>query len=244
MSEVKSFIQDLKRVSESENIKIFVPSLKKNVSFKSLSVKQHQDLIKTLLDGVEGPISVFNVFNNIIRENSLADIEFLLQDRNKILLDMRKQIVGTDVTIKDAVYSLNDLPSYEFEPTLTETITYNDISVDVSIPTLDLDTKITEKCVSEITKINRDDNKMGKSVSILLIYELMKFIQKIKMPQGEISFSDIGTYDKKSIIESLPVKLNNRLISFISKYKEEEQRFYTFDDGTKLTIDVGFLTGE
>jgi hypothetical protein len=34
------------------------------------------------------------------------------------------------------------------------------------------------------------------------------------------------------------------VLDFIAKYKEQEQEFYTFNDGTKLSIDAGFLTGE
>ena len=72
----------------------------------------------------------------------------------------------------------------------------------------------------------------------------MKFIKTIELQDSVLQFNELNTYDKKNIVENLPIKLNNMILDFIAKYKEQEQEFYTFSDGTKLSIDAGFLTGE
>lgn len=244
MSNIKSFIDDLKQLNEKESVDAYVPSLKKLASFKVLSVKQHRDIIKTVVDGVEGSVLISKIFNDIIKENSLTDINFKLYDKNKILVDTRKAILGDKVTINNTIYSLNTLPTYTFNPIETKELEYNGISVITEIPTLEIDSKITEKSVVEISKFSTDDNKVGNSINILLIYELIKFIKTIEIQDTVLQFSELNTTDKKNIVENLPIKLNNMILDLIARYKEQEQEFYTFSDGTKLSIDAGFLTGE
>jgi hypothetical protein len=244
MSNIKSFIDELKQLNEKDCINAFIPSLKKSSPFKVLSVKQHRDIIKTVVDGVEGSILISKVFNDIVTENSIKEVTFKLYDRNKILLDMRKEILGDKVTVNNNSYSLNTLPTYNFTPEDTKEFEYNGIKVLAEIPTLDIDSKITEKSVVEISKFSAEDNKVGNSINVLLVYELIKFIKTIELQDSVLLFSDLSTYDKKTIVENLPIKLNNMVLDFIAKYKEQEQEFYTFSDGTKLSIDAGFLTGE
>ena len=244
MSNIKSFIDDLKQLNEKESIDAYVPSFKKIVPFKVLSVKQHRDIIKTVVDGVEGSVLISKIFNDIIKENSLKDINFKLYDRNKILVDTRKEILGNNVTINNNLYTLDTLPTYTFNPEETKEFEYNGIKVVAEIPTLEVDSKITEKSVVEISKFSAEDNKVGNSINVLLVYELMKFIKTIELQDSVLQFNELNTYDKKNIVENLPIKLNNMILDFIAKYKEQEQEFYTFSDGTKLSIDAGFLTGE
>jgi hypothetical protein len=244
MSNIKSFIDDLKQLNEKESIDAFVPSQKKTASFRVLSVKQHRDIIKTVVDGVEGSVLISKVFNDIVKENSLKEINFKLYDRNKILVDTRRAVLGNNVTINNTSYSLDSLPVYSFSPEETKEFEYNGIKVVAEIPTLEVDSKITEKSVVEISKFSTEDNKVGNSINVLLVYELMKFIKTIELQDSVLEFSELNTYDKKTIVENLPIKLNNMVLDFIAKYKEQEQEFYTFSDGTKLSIDAGFLTGE
>jgi len=52
MSDVSSFISDLKSVSQQNTVKITVPSINKVVEFKSLTVKQQKDALKASLSGL------------------------------------------------------------------------------------------------------------------------------------------------------------------------------------------------
>jgi hypothetical protein len=244
MSNIKSFIDELKQLNENDCFSVFVPSIGKKVKFKAFSVKQHKDLVKSLLDGVEGTVGMYKVFNDIIFENSLEEVEFTLYDRNKILVDLRKQCVAETIKIDDKEYNLSTLPEFIFDFESEKVFTYKGITVNASIPALYEDSKITEKSIVEFSKFNTEDKKIGNSLSILLVYELMKFINSIKIDDNIINFSDLGTFDKKSIIDNLPLKLNNDILEYIAQFKEFEQSLFTFSDGTKLTIDVSFLSNE
>ena len=87
MSDIKSFIDELKQLNEKDCFVVHIPSLNKSIKFKEFSDKQHKDVVKSLLDGVEGGISMYKVFSDIILENSSESVDFALYDRNKILVD-------------------------------------------------------------------------------------------------------------------------------------------------------------
>lgn len=244
MSDIKAFLEDLKQLNESERFDVLVPSLDKKIKFKAYTVKQHKDLVKSLLDSAEGTVSMYKVFNDIIFENSTEKVNFTLYDRNKILVDLRKQCVSDTIKIEDKEYNLNDLPEYKFNFKLTDKFTYNGITVSVSIPSLEEDSKITEKSIQEFNKIGSDDKKVGDSINILLIYELMKFINTIQVEDNIISLKELGTYDRKNIVDNLPLKLNNDILEYIAKFKEYDQSLFTFSDGAKLIIDASFLSAE
>lgn len=244
MSSVKSLIEELKQLNESDYFNVLVPSQGKKIKFKAFSVKQHKDLVKSLLDGVEGTVSMYKVFNDIIFENCLEEIEFTLYDRNKILVDLRRQCVSENIKIEDNEYSLDTLPEFVFDFDKEKQFTYKGINVNVSIPTLKEDSKITEKSIVEFSKYSSDDKKIGNSLNILLVYELMKFVNSIKIEDTVINFSEISTFDKKTVIENLPLKLNNDILEYIAQFKEYEQSLFTFSDGTRLVIDASFLSNE
>jgi len=244
MSDIKSFIEELKQLNESDCFNVYVPSKEKKVKFKAFSVKQHKDLVKSLLDGVEGTVSMYKVFNDIIFENSTEDIDFTLYDRNKILVDLRKQCISNTIKIEDKEYSLDSLPEYKIDFELTKKFSYKGITINASIPSLKEDSKITEKSIVEFNKVGLDDKKVGSSLNILLVYELMKFINTIEIEDTIITLDKVGTYDRKNIIDNLPLKLNNDILEYIAQYKEYDQSLFTFSDGVKLTIDASFLSTE
>lgn len=244
MSNIKSLIEELKQLNESDCFNVLVPSQGRQTKFRAFSVKQHKDLVKSLLDGVEGTVSMYKVFNDIIFENCLEDVEFVLYDRNKILVDLRKQCVSESIKIEGTEYSLDTLPEFNFNFDIERQFTYKGIKVSTSIPTLKEDSRITEKSIIEFSKYSSEDKKIGNSLNILLVYELMKFINSIKIEDTLINFSEIGTFDKKAVIDNLPLKLNNDILEYIAQFKEYEQSLFTFSDGTKLIIDASFLSNE
>ena len=244
MSDIKSFLDELKQLNEKDCFDVFVTSIDKKVPFKALSVKQHKDIVRSLLGGVEGTVLVTKIFNDIILENSTQFSDFKLYDRNKILVELRKQSISDKVTIDDKDYLLSELPEYKAVFKVSSEFSYKGIDVKLTIPSLELDSKITEKSVIEISKFTSDEKKVSNSINILLAYEIMKFIETIKIDDTLITFSELGTYDKKNIIENLPLKLNNDILEFITAYKEYEQDLFTYSDGAKLNIDGSFLTSE
>lgn len=245
MSDIKQFIQQLETIADGEVVDIFVPSAKRKSKFRALTVKQHKEIIKTVMEGFDGSIKTPVTFNNILKENALdKGLELKLYDRNHILVELRKATIGETVKISDNTFNLKDLPKFNFDYDGDPKIEYKNISVELEIPTLEKDTHLTEKSVFEFAKISSEDKKVKDSVNILLTFEIIKFIKQVKIGELIINFDKLSLHEKKSIVEAFPLKLNNSIIDYISKYKEYEQSLLTFTDGTKLTIDASFLTSE
>lgn len=243
---VKNLIEELTAINDNNTVSVSVPSIKKKVKFKLFSVGQQKDLLRTAFEGVEGAVRSGVIFNDIILNNSTQDVEFSLIDRAPILLDLRKHSISEKITISDKEYDLKELPAMAVEDIkYSDELEYNGLKVKVSIPTLKQDRDISEKIVTEISKLN-EDVKRKDSVNILLAYEIIKFITSVEVMSNNsvLDFSDISVYERKKIVDNLPLKLNNSIIDFISNYKSIEEKSLTFEDETKVEIDAGFLTSE
>jgi hypothetical protein len=59
-----------------------------------------------------------------------------------------------------------------------------------------------------------------------------------------INFDDISVYERVSIVNELPLALNNSIIDYISGTKSIEEESLTFDDGKVVEIDAGFLAAD
>ena len=115
-SDVKSLLTNLQELNDANTIKVNVPSLGKNLEFKLASVSQQKELIRTMFDGIDGVIKRTNIFNKLITDNCMAeDVEFLISDRQSILVDIRKNTIGSKYKLKGVEYDLNDLPALDMK---------------------------------------------------------------------------------------------------------------------------------
>lgn len=243
-TDLKSFLSELSEINEANIVDILIPSTGKKVKFRLFNVNQQKDLIRTAFEGIEGAVKSGIIFNNIINDNSLKAESFSLIDRGHILLNLRKASIGESVSIKDKTYKLDDLPKLMVSDIKQQdSITYSDITVSVSIPSLERDTKVSEKIIGELSKLS-DDNKQKESVNVLLVYEIIKYINSVSIKEAELDFSSLSIYECKKIVEALPLKLNNLIIDFIAQYKQIEENSLTFEDGAKVEIDASFLSSE
>jgi hypothetical protein len=242
MSHIKDIISELQTISNEDTISIVVPSVNREVSFKTLTVKNHKDILKSTLEGVVGSIKLVSTLNNIIKHSCLEPIDFTLYDKNYILTQLRKQSLGDLVRIRDNTYNLNDLPKFLFNFKFEKNLSYKDIVVDLEIPTLALDTAVTDTCYSVMTKLYPEDRMINESVSVILAYEISKFISAVSIRGNSINLNEITVTERKSIVDNLPLVINNKLIEHITKYRNYEQSFYRFNDDVDLSIDGNFLT--
>lgn len=243
-ADVKNFLADLKQVNDNNTVSIKVPSTKKKATFKRFNVTQQKKLLRSAFDGVEGTIESVSVFNNIIKDNCEDEIDFLLCDRSAVLLELRKASIGTNIDIKGKTYDLKELKPYDIKDVeLTTTIEDSGIEVTARIPTLENDTKINTKMIAELGKLT-DEQKRKQSIELVLIYEIIKFIDTIKLGDTALKFDDISTYERFSIVNELPLALNNAIIDYITRSKKIEEEALTFDDGATVEIDAGFLAAD
>jgi len=242
MSEISNILRELQAVEDDSVIDVFVPSVNRLVKFKPLSVKQHHEVLKCSIDGVLGSIKLSTIFNKIIIDNSLESIDFTVYDTEWILLKLRMANVGDIITIKEQTYSLNDLTRNKELFEYKEEISYKDIIVQLAVPKIKQDIEISEACYKDFSKGNLEDRLVSETISSMLSYEIIKFIKAISVNGLTVNFESISIADKRKVLESLPLAINNKITNFITRYRDHEQVSYTFEDGTSLSIDGDFLT--
>lgn len=245
MSNIKDLVLELQNINNNDITAIKVPSTGKICKFKSITVKQHKDIIKCALDGIEGSIRLNSIFNSIIKENSVEPVTFKLSDRNYILVQLRKANVGPIIKIDNIEYDLNELPSNVLISTdKSNTLSYQNISVTVEIPTLDFESQVIERCLAEITKTKNETKQENDYITTLLTYEMIKFVDTIKIDDTLIDLKQYNINERKSILDNIPLKLNNDIIEYIASYKGAEQKNFCFNENIELTIDASFLTND
>lgn len=245
MSNIKDLVLELQNINNNDITAIKVPSTGKICKFKSITVKQHKDIIKCALDGIEGSIRLNSIFNSIIKENSVEQVAFKLSDRNYILVQLRKANVGPIIKIDNIEYDLNELPSNVLISTdKSNTLSYQNISVTVEIPTLDFESQVIERCLAEITKTKNETKQENDYITTLLTYEMIKFVDTIKIDDTLIDLKQYNINERKSILDNIPLKLNNDIIEYIASYKGAEQKNFCFNENIELTIDASFLTND
>lgn len=242
-SDVKSFLSNLQELNDANTVTVKVPSKGKNASFKLASVSQQKKLLSSAFDGVDGVVKRANIFNSLITDNSVEDNDYLIIDRPAILIGLRKESVGSKVTIDDVKYDLNDLsPIKKSDVELKSTISHDGIKVAVSVPNLEVDSNINDKLIAELAKITNEQEKLKQSISLVVSYETSKYIDSIEIGKDVVKFSDISSYERKAIVDNLPLKLSNKILDYIGGVKAVTDKAVTFDDEVILEIDASFLS--
>ena len=244
-SDVKSVLGSLQELNNATTVAIKIPSTGKNVSFKLASVSQQKELLRSAFDGVDGVIKRANILNKIITDNSTTDNDFLITDRNVILVELRKASIGSNIIIKESEYDLNDLPTFKkSEVKFKTTVTHDGITVKLKVPTLAIDTEINKKLGTELAKVTDQQEKVKQSIDLVVSYELSKYIESIKVDDSMIAFNDISSYERREIVNSLPLKFSNMILDYIGDIKTVTDQAITFDGEVIVEIDASFLSAD
>ena len=244
-SDVKSVLTNLQELNDTTTVSIKVPSTGKNVLFKLASVSQQKELLRSAFDGVDGVIKRANILNKIITDNSTSDTDFLIIDKNVILIELRKASIGSDITIKDVKYDLNNLPTFKkSDVKLKGTVTHDGITAKLKVPNLTLDTEINTKLGTELAKVTDQQEKIKQSIDVVVSYETSKYIDSIKIGDAVIVFDQISSFERREIVNNLPLKLSNKILDYIGEVKEVTDLSITFDEEVIVEIDASFLSAD
>jgi hypothetical protein len=244
---VSNILNKLKEINNANLVSVYVPSAKKELSFRPLSVRQQKDLIKSGLDGVISGITISNVINDIILENCTEKHEFLITDKFPVILSLRKQSFGSIFVVKEEEKEITfDLDKilkkklkFTYDPKVV--IKMDDVLAYLDLVTLSDDTKINLAQIEKFKKTK--DEQLSETVGSLFIYEIVKFLTKIQIKEDELDLTSLPIKDRISVIESIPATLNNKILDYIQKFRTEELEYVTTSSGV-LPIDSRLFTKE
>ena len=246
---VGNILSRLNEINQSNLVSVYIPSAKKEMTFKPLSVKQQKDLIKSGLDGALAGLTISNVINQIIIDNSSEKYNFLVIDKIPIILSLRMQSFGPDVKIKEddkeVVYDLQKILSEELEFTNSEKTTVSlgesAISVELEMLSLEDDIKINTFQLEKLRKNKQDE--LSDTVGSLFLYEILKFISKLTVNVDEVDMKNAPLKDRLTVVENIPAVLNNQILDYIQTFRKNEMDYITVD-GNTLPIDARLFSKE
>jgi len=180
----------LKKLSSLKNdFKVYVPSLKKEVVAKPITLKQQKDIITTTVNGVLGALQFTETLNNVIIDNVDGD-KFFAFDRVPIILSLRCHSLGDKVKAEnDEVVSLDVSLEKVKSPIkfkLTDTVNIDTIKIDLRIPTLVEENQIIKKCILEIDKLKSES--LSDAMGLIYIFELIKHIDSVTVDEQTVIF--------------------------------------------------------
>jgi hypothetical protein len=247
---VSNILSKLKEINDSNLVSVYVPSAKKQLSFKPLSVKQQKDLIKSGLDGSLSGITISNIINQIILDNSVEKHNFLVTDKYPIIISLRRQSFGNVVTLNqdntEIQYNLDTILSekliFSQENSTIIELSNTNLKIQLNLVSMEEDTKFNNIQL-EKTRKNKDE-EISDTVGSLFIYEIVKFITEIEIGEETvIDMSKLPIKDRLTIVENLPATINNYILDYIHTFRKEESEYITVD-GNILPIDARLFSKE
>lgn len=245
-----SILNKLKNVNNSNLVSVYIPSAGKEMSFTPLSIKQQKDLIKSSMDGNLAGITFSNIINQIVLDNSVEKYKFLVTDRFPIIIALRKQAFGEIFSLKDDDKTV----SFDLKEVLNKKLIFTEpVSVEILLAKTDLKAKVEILSIEDDIKINnfqieklkknKENEDISETIGSLFIYEILKFVTKISIGDEDVDLYNTPLKDRVSIIESLPVTLNNEILSYIQALRKDETDYITIN-GEVIPIDPRFFSKE
>jgi hypothetical protein len=243
------------------NISVQVPSQNRVINFKPLNIRQQKEIIKSSFDKNIPGISFNTVLNNIIKENSLENVSFLVTDRPVISLLLRKNIYGDDITLKEDAENdseekikttitelIKNAPTTMEDNFKTKVITENNIEIQLTIPSLETDNKVNKEAQKVLSHLLEKNNAIKDLISELFVYELIKFVNYVEIKNvTKAMFVDLTVSQQLAVIETLPASINKQIMEYVEVIRGFEKKFQSFSKNNQeytLSIDASFFSNE
>lgn len=239
---IKSFLEKVDQL-KTDNFKVTAISKNTEINCEPLTFKQQKDIISTITDGITGPLKFQKNLNEIIVENT-KNKELTVVDKLLIVLQLRKNSVGSVVKVKNEKYDVLDAvieKASKLKHTLSKSIK-GQISIELEVPTLIAENHIINACIESV---KRDSEKeVGKSLSDIYTFEIVKFIKSVSIMEDSLNFQDLSVKDRVKIVNNLPLSVNKQIVDFIQDIKKAELEALSFDTNegeSTVEIDVSFF---
>lgn len=233
---IKNFLSILE--NQNEQFKTF-DLFGLQIDLKPLSFKQQKLLVTSGLNGVAGVLSFLKNLNDILIENTNND-SLKVYHKIPLVLHLKKAIGNSEITRDDTTIKIDDIINNikPFVHKESEVIEGDGFSINLKIPTLKDENKIISACIEEIKRVTSDD--ISKNVSLIMSYELPKFIESIEFGDQTLIFKELSMQDRSKIIDNLPASITADISKFIANVRSYEEEIMTVD-GITIDIDSSFF---
>ena len=235
MSEITSIIDEIKKSKKS--IEVFVPSIGNTVTLNPITLAQQSKIIETVSDNVNitnNPILALLEFNSItfnILKKNIVEYQpiFNTIDRINFIIALKSHLDSIDEVEFDLpkILERNETLDYNIQG---DTLTSDEVSIEVSIPTLEVDNVVNTLLLRKYKTSNSQNKKL---LSDVYIYEALKFIDKISI--GERSLEIKKDTKSLDLLREIDIVTLKPVFEYINKVRALEETY------AKNTIDNNIL---
>lgn len=240
MSEITSILDEIK--NSKKDIEVFAPSIGDNISISPITLAQQSKIIETVSDNVNvtnNPILALLEFNSItftILKNNIKDYQpvFNTVDRVNFVIAL-KSYLDTKVVDNDVEFDLSKILERNKTIEYTaqgDTLVSGDVSIDVSVPSLEVDNLVNNLILRKYKTSNTPNKKL---LSDVYIYEALKFIDKVSIGEKYIQIKK----DTKSLelLRELDTVTLKPVFEYINKIRTLEESYAkNISDSTVLDL--------
>jgi len=264
MSENQQFdqlLETLKQKNATRTLNIWIPSLKKGVPFKHLTLEQQKTLIKSSVRENLLKLDFSRNIYNILKENNTdntVDIDKLtIVDLISIGLAYRAADISNEygfyVGDEFFLVDLNKIcertrtTDYKnmFQP---DTIIADGYHVTVQIPTIKVDKQMNDHLFEKYQDVPDDPELLRDVLADVYIHEAAKYITNIDIVEPgdnpdveplQIDLTNTTAAQRLDVINQIPLTVLNRLVDVSDKVQEIESLLLDVDlNGETATIQL------
>lgn len=254
-------LQSLKQKNELRSLAIWIPSLKKGVNFKHLTLDQQKILIKSSVRENLLKLDFSRNIYNILKENIVdkdVDIDKLtIVDLISIGLAYRAADISEEYGfyLGDEFFpvNLNQLCekvrttdySNVFQP---ETIVSDGYHVTVQVPFIKVDKEMNDLLFERYKDIPDDPELLRDVLADVYIFEASKYITRVDVVEPgdnpdveplQIDFSNVTAEQRLDLINQIPLTVLNKLVDISDRVQNIESKLLDVDlNGETATIQL------
>ena len=232
---VKNFLESIQDLKNTK-FKVNCITTGEQVDCVPLSFKQQKNIISTFTEGTVGVLKFQKMLNDIIIENTEKK-DWLVVDKVPVILKLRKESLGNIVKTQEGEIDISDIKILDKIDTPLQSTIKGVVTVELDTPTLVEENKVINYAIEVLKKDGEKD--VGKNLTNLFTFEIAKFVKSVKFGDKSLSFSELSVKDKISVIENLPLSINQEIAKFIDKIKEIDRiQTKVVVDGEEKSFDI------
>jgi hypothetical protein len=248
----------LDTVSETFNVNVWIPSKKKEYTFKEIDAKQQKNMLSTAMNSsiynTNFVKNLYNILNsNFLDKKNSEDLNnFTVFDKFSIAVSLKDKISDeTSITFDEKnniVKKVSLKPIIEkfktFETPDNEIIEVDNqnvkIKLEISVPTIQNELQYEEQLHKKEKKVDdiKDSDEIQRIVSEAFIGETTKYIKTIYINDNNLNFENVDFLKKIKLVEKLPSGILQKILAIVSKWKAEIDSVLTLsivEDGKTYT---------
>lgn len=235
---IEDVLNLMSRVNEVFTYGVWIPSLNREVMFREINTSQQKRLIKSLIDSPVYNTELIFTLRQILKENCAdpkIDIDNLtILDKLFIVIKMRMISIGDVIEVD---FGNNNVRGFSLEGILDKAkkdiiapspkeFNIEPYTVYCSIPSILTEYRLEDEMRRNVDEVKVESNsEIRAMIGDAFIGEIVKFIDRLDIKDGDkitrINLNDISFRNRIALIEALPIKLIEQVISYITEIRKE-----------------------